>query len=98
MKPGTDSHRVLQILALGNLHQLVALGPEGVAPLLELLRHGPPNKQFSAVKALGEISDPPNSGAFAVSCYSSGATKCRISPVFAALRRPAGMFFFISVL
>ena len=57
-KPGTDSHRVLQILAMGNLHQLVALGPEGVSPLLELLRSGPPNKQFSAVKALGEISDP----------------------------------------
>jgi HEAT repeat protein len=57
-KPGTDSHRVLQILAMGTLHQLVALGPEGVAPLLELLRNGPPNKQFSAVKALGEINDP----------------------------------------
>src|ERR1019366_4872688 len=57
-KPRTDSHRVLQILAMGNLHQLVALGPEGVSPLLELLRNGPPNKQFSAVKALGEISDP----------------------------------------
>jgi HEAT repeat protein len=57
-KPGTDSHRVLQLLAMGNLHQLAALGPEGVAPLLELLRTGPPNKQFSAVKALGEISDP----------------------------------------
>ena len=57
-KPGTDSHRMLQILAMGNLHQLVALGPEGVSPLLELLRNGPPNKQFSAVKALGEISDP----------------------------------------
>lgn len=57
-KPGTDSHRVLQVLAMGNLHQLVALGPEGVAPLLELLRNGPPNKQFSAVKALSEINDP----------------------------------------
>jgi len=57
-KPGTDSHRVLQILAMGQLQQLVALGPEGVAPLLELLRSGPPNKQFSAVKALAEIDDP----------------------------------------
>ena len=57
-KPGTDSQRVLQILAMGNLNQLGALGPEGVAPLLELLQSGPPNKQFSAVKALGEISDP----------------------------------------
>lgn len=57
-KPGTDSQRVLQILAMGNLHQLVALGPEGVTPLLDLVRSGPPNKQFSAVKALGEIHDP----------------------------------------
>jgi len=57
-KPGTDSHRVLQILAMGQLQQLVALGPEGVSPLLELLRTGSPNKQFSAVKALGEIDDP----------------------------------------
>ena len=57
-KPGTDSHRALQILAMGNLRQLVALGPEGVSPLLELLRNGPPSKQFSAVKALGEIDDP----------------------------------------
>jgi HEAT repeat protein len=57
-KPGSDSHRVMQILAMGTLHQLVALGPEGVSPLLELLRNGPPNKQFAAVKALGEINDP----------------------------------------
>ncbi len=57
-KPGTDSHRMLQLLAMGNLQQLVKLGPEGVEPLLEMLRNGPPNKQFSAVKALGEINDP----------------------------------------
>jgi HEAT repeat protein len=57
-KPGTDAQRVQQLLALGNLQQLASLGPEGVRPLLELLRNGPPNKQFSAVKALGEISDP----------------------------------------
>ena len=57
-KPGSDSHRVMQILAMGNLQQLVALGPEGVAPLLDLLRTGTPNKQFSAVKALAEINDP----------------------------------------
>ena len=57
-RPGTDSQRVLQILAMGSLHQLIAMGPEGVAPLLETLRNGPPNKQFSAVKALGEINDP----------------------------------------
>jgi HEAT repeat protein len=49
---------MLQILAMGNLSQLVALGPEGVAPLLDLLQTGAPNKQFAAVKALGEINDP----------------------------------------
>ena len=57
-KPGTDSQRVLQILAMGNLNQLVALGPEGVGPLLELLQTGAPNKQFAAVKALADVSDP----------------------------------------
>lgn len=57
-KPGSDSHRMLQLLAMGNLQQLVKLGADGVEPLLEMLRNGPPNKQFSAVKALGEINDP----------------------------------------
>ena len=57
-KPGTDSQRVLQILAMGNLNQLVALGPEGVAPLIDLLQTGTTNKQFAAVKALAEINDP----------------------------------------
>lgn len=57
-KPGTDSQRVQQILAMGNLAELAELGPEGVKPLLDMLRTGPPNKQFSAVKALGQIDDP----------------------------------------
>jgi HEAT repeat protein len=57
-KPGTDSQRMIQILAMGDLQQLEAYGPEGVAPLLELMRNGPPNKQFSAVKALSRIHDP----------------------------------------
>ncbi len=57
-KPGTDSHRVMQLLAMGNLQQLVGLGSDGVEPLLEMLREGPANKQFSAVKALGQINDP----------------------------------------
>ncbi|HTB85826.1 MAG TPA: HEAT repeat domain-containing protein [Candidatus Sulfotelmatobacter sp.] len=57
-RPGTDSQRVLQILAMGSLHQLVAMGPEGVGPLLDTLRNGAPNKQFAAVKALGDITDP----------------------------------------
>lgn len=57
-RPATDSQRILQILALGSLHQLIALGPEGVGPLLDTLRNGAPGKQFAAVKALAEISDP----------------------------------------
>jgi HEAT repeat protein len=57
-RPGTDSQRVLQILAMGSLHQLVSMGPEGVGPLLDTLRNGAPNKQFAAVKALGEVTDP----------------------------------------
>ena len=56
--PGSNSHRVLQILATGNLDQLIELGPEGVAPLLDLLRNGPPNKQLAALKALNQIGDP----------------------------------------
>ena len=56
-QPVMDSQRVLLILALGNLHELVALGSEGVGHLLEVLRHGTPNKQFTAVKALGKITD-----------------------------------------
>jgi HEAT repeat protein len=57
-KPVTDAQRVLHILAQGNLHQLAALGPDGVGPLLEILHSGTPNKQFTAAKALGEINDP----------------------------------------
>ena len=57
-RPGTDSQRMMQILAMGDLQQLAAFGPEGVAPLLELMRNGPPNKQFSAVKTLGRMNDP----------------------------------------
>ena len=57
-RPGTDSQRILQILAMGSLHQLIAMGPEGVGPLLDTLRNGAPGKQFAAVKALAEISDP----------------------------------------
>jgi HEAT repeat protein len=56
-QPSTPSDRVLQILAMGNLNELVAMGPEGVGHLLETLRNGTPNKQFSAVKALGHTGD-----------------------------------------
>jgi HEAT repeat protein len=55
--PANPADRVLQILAAGNLHELVAMGPEGVGHLLETLRNGTPNKQFAAVKALGRTSD-----------------------------------------
>jgi len=57
-KPGDDAQRVQQILASGNLTQIVTLGAKAVAPLLELMRSGPPEKQLAAVNALGEIHDP----------------------------------------
>ncbi|HUE36642.1 MAG TPA: HEAT repeat domain-containing protein, partial [Candidatus Acidoferrum sp.] len=56
-KPASAPDRVLQILAMGNLQELVAMGPEGVGHLLETLRDGTPNKQFAAVKALGQTGD-----------------------------------------
>jgi HEAT repeat protein/CheY-like chemotaxis protein len=58
-RPDTDSQRVLQILATGKRHQIVALGAEAIEPLLEMLENGPPNKQLEAVKTLGEINEPP---------------------------------------
>ena len=56
-KPASESDRVLQILAMGNLQELVAMGPEGIGHLLETLRNGTPNKQCAAVKALGQVTD-----------------------------------------
>lgn len=56
-KPSSESDRVLQILAMGNLHELAAMGPDGIGHLLETLRNGTPNKQYAAVKALGAVSD-----------------------------------------
>lgn len=56
-RPASEPDRVLQILAMGNLQELVGMGPEGVGHLLETLRNGTPNKQFAAVKALGQVSD-----------------------------------------
>ena len=52
-RPNTDTLKIQQILAIGNLHQLVTMGPEAVEPLLELMRYGSPNKQLAAVKTLG---------------------------------------------
>lgn len=57
-KPDNPSDRVLQILATGELHELVSMGPEGVGHLLETLRNGTPHKQLTAAKALGRVRDP----------------------------------------
>ncbi|HEY1660881.1 MAG TPA: HEAT repeat domain-containing protein [Verrucomicrobiae bacterium] len=57
-KPDNASDRVLQILATGELHELVSMGPEGVGHLLDALRNGTPHKQFTAAKALGRVRDP----------------------------------------
>jgi HEAT repeat protein len=56
--PSTDSHRAIQLLAMGHMQQLVKLGADSVPPLLEQLRNGEPNRQFAAVKALAQINDP----------------------------------------
>jgi HEAT repeat protein len=56
--PGDDSQRVLQILAMGRADDAVGLGPNAVGPLLEVMRSGPANKQFEAVRALSQIEDP----------------------------------------
>lgn len=55
--PASESDRVLQILAMGNLQELVSMGPDGIGHLLEALRNGTPNKQYAAVKALGQVND-----------------------------------------
>ena len=57
-RPGDDSQRVMQILAMGRTSAAVSLGAEAVEPLAEMARSGPPNEQFEAIKALGEIDDP----------------------------------------
>ena len=57
-RPATDTQKIHQILALGNLQMLLTIGSEAVEPLLELMRYGPPNKQLAAVKTLGQIKDP----------------------------------------
>jgi len=56
--PGDDSQRLLQILAMGRTDAAASLGGQAVAPLIEVMRTGPPNKQFEAVRALGQIDDP----------------------------------------
>jgi HEAT repeat protein len=56
--PGDDSQRVMQILAMGRTDAAASLGSQAVAPLIEVMRTGSPNKQFEAVKALSQIEDP----------------------------------------
>lgn len=85
-KPGSDLQRTMQILAMGNLQQLVKLGSDGVEPLLEMLRGGTPNKQFSAVKALSQIKDP-RVGPAMIEALSSGSTAVRVAALGALERR-----------
>ena len=56
-QPDSDTERALQLMATGTLRQAAALGTEAIGPLVELLRHGPPDKQLEAVKTLGEMDD-----------------------------------------
>lgn len=56
-KPVSEPDRVLQILALGKLQELVAMGQEGIGHLLETLRNGTPNKQYAAIRALSHVRD-----------------------------------------
>jgi HEAT repeat protein len=56
-QPDSNTERALQLMATGTLRQVAAMGTEAIEPLVELLRHGPPDKQLEAVKALGEMDD-----------------------------------------
>jgi HEAT repeat protein len=56
--PATEDERTWYMVATGNLNRVAELGADGVQPLVELMRNGPPEKQVSAVKALGQIADP----------------------------------------
>jgi HEAT repeat protein len=57
-QPENDAERTLHIVATGNLNRVAELGSDGVELLADMMRNGPPEKQLSAVKALGEIEDP----------------------------------------
>jgi HEAT repeat protein len=57
-QPETDAERTWHIVATGNLNRVADLGSDGVEVLAEMMRNGPPEKQLSAVKALGDIEDP----------------------------------------
>jgi HEAT repeat protein len=57
-QPETDDERTWQITATGNLNRVAEMGSDGIELLADLMRNGEPEKQLSAVKALGEIEDP----------------------------------------
>ncbi|MEI9865930.1 MAG: HEAT repeat domain-containing protein [Limisphaerales bacterium] len=52
-QPKTESEQKWHFMATGNLNRVAELGPEGIAPLVDLMRNGTPDQQLSAVKALG---------------------------------------------
>jgi HEAT repeat protein len=56
--PQTETEQKWHFLATGNLNRVAELGPEGIAPLVDLMRNGTPDQQLSAVKALGDVDDP----------------------------------------
>jgi HEAT repeat protein len=56
--PATDDERTWHMVATGNLNRVAELGSDAVQQLVDLMRNGTPEKQYSAVKALGEIDDP----------------------------------------
>jgi HEAT repeat protein len=57
-QPQTESDQKWHFMATGNLNRVAELGPEGIAPLVDLMRNGTPDQQLSAVKALGEGRRP----------------------------------------
>ncbi len=57
-QPQSESEQKWYFMATGNLGRVAELGPEGIAPLVDLMRNGTPDQQLSAVKALGEVDDP----------------------------------------
>jgi HEAT repeat protein len=57
-QPQTETEQKWHFMATGNLNRVAELGPEGIAPLVDLMRNGTPDQQLSAVKALGDVEDP----------------------------------------
>jgi HEAT repeat protein len=57
-QPQTEAEQKWYFMATGNLNRVAELGPEGIAPLVELMRNGTPDQQVSALKALGDVEDP----------------------------------------